>query len=45
MDQIKIMKNKEKTQKKVQENTKEWYFIQIDKFLSELCKKNGVTNY
>ena len=39
MDQIKIMKNKEKTQEKIQENTKEWYFIQIDKFLSELCKK------
>ena len=41
MDQIKIMKNKEK----IQENTKEWYFIQIDKFLSKLRRKNGITNY
>jgi hypothetical protein len=27
------------------ENTKEWYFKQMDKFLATLRKRNGITNY
>tara|TARA_Y100000593_G_C4213108_1_gene287870 strand:- start:177 stop:356 length:180 start_codon:yes stop_codon:yes gene_type:complete len=27
------------------ENTKKWYFKQMDKFLATLRERNGITNY
>ena len=41
----KLIINHEENNKLFNENTKEWYFKQMDKFLATLRKRNGTTSY
>ncbi len=41
----KLITNHEENNKLFSENTKEWYFKQMDKFLATLKKHNGTTKY
>ena len=40
-----LITNHKEENKLFNENTKEWYFKQMDKFLETLRKRNGVTKY
>lgn len=40
-----LITNHKEENKLFNENTKEWYFKQMDKFLENLRKRNGVTEY
>jgi hypothetical protein len=41
----KLITNHEEDSKLYNENTKEWYFKQMDKFIAKLKKYNGTTDY
>ena len=41
----KLITNHKEDNKLFNENTKEWYFKQMDKFLETLRKRNDVTKY
>ncbi len=41
----KLITNHDEDNKLFNENTKEWYFKQMDKFIATLKKNNGVTKY
>ena len=41
----KLITNHEKDNKLFNENTKKWYFNQMDKFLATLRERNRTTNY
>ena len=40
-----LITNHEEDNKLFNENTKEWYFKQMDKFLAKLKERNGTTEY
>ena len=40
-----LITNHKEDNKLFNENTKEWYFKQMDKFLSKLRERNGTTEY
>jgi len=41
----KLITNHEEENKLFNENTKEWYFKQMDKFITTLRERNGITKY